>query len=393
MKKRLEKVILIHYAEIGLKKGNRKYFEHKLSQNILTALGSLAFESLRIDYGRFVLFMNENSAEEEIVRRLKSVMGIAYFCIAFYGDPEVDILKQQIYQQIKSRDFASFKIETRRADKSYPLTSIQVNQIVGEHLHLRLNKRVDLTNPALTVKIEIYNGQLFYYFDRIEGLRGLPVGSSSRVVSLLSGGIDSPVAAYLMMKRGCRVIFVHFHSFPLTNKASYHNAIKLARKLTTYQYSSKVYLVPLIKLQEAIILNAPIKLRVILYRRMMFRIAEKIANREKAKALITGESVGQVASQTIENIAAISECVSIPVFRPLIGQDKDEIIEKARWLDTFSISTEPFDDCCSYLVPENPETKADLSEVNKAEEQIGNWQELIKQAIQAAEIVKIAYPE
>lgn len=393
MKNQTHKVILIHYSEIGLKKGNRKYFEQTLGKNILTALGGLEIDSLRIDYGRFILFVKPNSPIAEIISRLKNLIGIAYFSLAYNGDTEISILKEQIFQQLKDKNFDTFKVDTRRADKSFPLTSIEVNQTVGERIHIGLNKPVNLTKPDFVVKIEIYNGQVFYYFDKIEGVRGLPVGSSGRVVSLLSAGIDSPVSSYLLMKRGCRVIFVHFHSFPFTNKASYHNSIKLAQKLTIYQYSTKIYLVPLIKLQETIILNAPIKLRVILYRRMMFRIAEKVARREKAKALVTGESVGQVASQTIENIAAISECISLPVFRPLIGLDKDEIIDRARKLDTFSISTEPFDDCCSYLIPENPETKADILEVKKAEDNIENLKELIFQAMREAEIVKIKFPE
>jgi thiamine biosynthesis protein ThiI len=223
-------------------------------------------------------------------------------------------------------------------------------------------------------------------------LRGLPSGSSGRVVSLLSSGIDSPVSSYQMQKRGCRVFFVHFHSFPLTNKASYHNAIKLATKLTSFQYTTKLYLIPLIKIQQAIILSAPAKLRLLLYRRMMFRLAEKIAWKEKARALVTGESVGQVASQTLENIVAINEAVTIPILRPLIGQDKDEIIELAKKINTFNISIEPYDDCCSYLVPENPETKAKIAEVRQAEEKIENWQQLINQALKEAEVVKINFP-
>ena len=245
----------------------------------------------------------------------------------------------------------------------------------------------------MTCNIEIYNNQVYYYFERIEGRRGLPSGSSGRVVSLLSSGIDSPVSSYQMIKRGCRVYFVHFHSFPLTNKASYHNAIKLAKKLTIHQYSTKIYLVPLIKVQEAIILNAPAKLRLILYRRMMLRIAERIAKREKAKALVTGESVGQVASQTLENMVAISEVVSMPILRPLVGSDKDEIIEHAKRINTFDISIEPYDDCCSYLVSENPETKANLKEVQNAEQKIEDWEDLIWGAIRESEIVKIKFPE
>jgi tRNA uracil 4-sulfurtransferase len=387
------KVVLIHYSEIALKKGNRKYFEQKLSLNILKAISDLPKGNLKIDYGRFILHLREHSPVEKIVERLKTVMGIAYFCLAYAGDTNVENLKDEIFIKIKDIDFNTFCIQTRRADKSFPLTSLQVNQIVGARIHTGLKKPVKIKNPDLKCNIEIYNKQVFYYFERIEGRRGLPSGSSGRVVSLLSSGIDSPVSSYQMIKRGCRVYFVHFHSFPLTNKASYHNAIKLAKKLTIHQYTTKIYLVPLIKVQEAIILGAPVKLRLILYRRMMLRIAEIIAKREKAKALITGESLGQVASQTLENMVAISEVVNMPILRPLVGLDKDEIIDLARKINTFDISIEPYDDCCSYLVPENPETKANMAEVQKAEKKIEGREDLIYQAIRESEIVKIKFPE
>jgi len=386
-------IILIHYSEIALKKGNRKYFEQKLSLNILKAISDLPKGNLKIDYGRFILYLREESPIEKIIERLKTVMGIAYFCIGYLGDTNIENLKEDVYEKVKKINFNTFCIQTRRSDKSFPLTSLQINQIVGAKIHTGLKKPVKMKNPDLTCNIEIYNKQLIYYFERIEGLRGLPSGSSGKVVSLLSSGIDSPVSSYRMIKRGCRIYFVHFHSFPLTNKASYHNAIKLAKKLTIHQYSTKIYLVPLIKVQEAIILNAPSKLRLILYRRMMLRIAERIAKREKAKALITGESLGQVASQTLENMVAISEVVKMPILRPLVGLDKDEIIEQARKISTFDISTEPYDDCCSYLVPENPETKANLDEVKKAENKIDGWEDLIWQAIRESEIKKIKFPE
>jgi thiamine biosynthesis protein ThiI len=386
------KFIIIHYSEIALKKGNRGYFEAKLRDNIQKALRDFSIRNVKMDFGRFILYLPQNSPIDQIVNRLKDVIGIAHFSLAYQGNEHIDILKDQIYEKLAKMPFSTFKISTKRADKQYPLTSVQVNQIVGERIHTGLKKPVDLTNPDLTCNIEIFNKQLFFYFERNEGLRGLPVGSSGRVVSLLSSGIDSPVASYQMMKRGCRVIFVHFHSFPFTDKSSYHNAIKLANQLTKFQYSSRLYLVPLVKVQEAIILQAPAKLRLLLYRRMMFRIAELIAKKERAKVLVTGESVGQVASQTLENIAAISAVVSLPILRPLIGMDKEWIIEQAKSIGTFTTSIEPYDDCCSYLVPKNPETKAKFAEVQAAENKIENWQELIKNAIRETEIKKMEFP-
>ena len=384
--------IIIHYGEIALKKGNRGFFEARLRESIQKALRGIPGGNVKMDFGRFILSLPSHSPIEEITGRLKNVIGIAHFSVAHFGDSNIEILREQIYEKLEKVRFDSFKIATRRADKQYPLTSVQVNQIVGERIFTGLNKSVDLHNPELTCNIEIFNKQVFYYFDRNEGIRGLPIGSSGRVVSLLSSGIDSPVASFRMMTRGCRIIFVHFHSFPFTDKSSYHNAIRLANQLTKYQYNSRLYLVPLVKVQEAIIMQAPAKLRLILYRRMMLRIAELIARKERAKALVTGESLGQVASQTLDNIAAISDVVTVPVLRPLIGVDKEWIIEQAKGIDTFAVSTEPYDDCCSYLVPKNPETHAKLEAVQDTESNIENWQELIREAVKEAEIKKMEFP-
>ncbi len=384
--------IIIHYSEIALKKGNRGFFESKLRDNIHNALKGYCDQKVKLDFGRFILPLQADAPLDHIINRLRNVIGIAHFSVAYHANSDIQILKEQVYDKLQNVTFSSFKIATRRVDKQYPLTSVQVNQIVGERIFTGLNKSVNLQNPELTCYIEIFNKKILFYIDRKEGIRGLPVGSSGKVVSLLSSGIDSPVASFRMMTRGCRIIFVHFHSFPFTDKSSYHNAIRLANQLTKYQYTSRIYLVPLVKIQEAIIMKAPIKLRLILYRRMMFRIAESIAKKEQAKALVTGESLGQVASQTLENIAAISEIVMLPIFRPLIGVDKEWIVAQAKQIETFTISTEPYDDCCSYLVPKNPETHAKLNEVHAAENNIENWQELVMDALKEAEIKKIEYP-
>lgn len=384
---------IIHYSEIGLKKGNRGFFESRLRENIQQALRGCTEPRIKMDFGRFILEIENEDAIEQVIERLSKVIGIAHFCVAYQGDPDVQVLREQIYDRLKAVDFRSFKVATRRVDKDYPHTSVEVNQLVGEKIFLGLNKTVDLHNPDLTCYIEIFNKRIYFYFDRHEGIRGLPVGSSGRVVSLISSGIDSPVASYLMMTRGCRVVFVHFHSFPFTNKASYHNAIRLARQLTRYQYNSRLYLVPLVKVQEAIIMHAPAKLRLILYRRMMLRIAETIAKKERCKALVTGESLGQVASQTLDNIGVISQACTLPILRPLIGLDKEWIIAQAKQLDTFSISIEPYDDCCSYLVPKSPETHARLEEVVAAENAIENWPSLVTEAVTSAELKKLEFPE
>jgi thiamine biosynthesis protein ThiI len=256
-----------------------------------------------------------------------------------------------------------------------------------------MRKPVDLENAELVVKIEIFNRRVYYSVYSFVGERGLPLGSTGKVVSMISSGIDSPVASFMMMKRGCHVTFVHFHSFPFTEKSSTYNAMDLVKKLTIYQYYSRLYLVPLADVQKAIIVAAPAKLRVVMYRRMMFRLAEKIARLEHCRGLVTGESLGQVASQTLDNIAAISETVSMPVLRPLIGMEKDEIVKTARRIDTFGLSTEPYDDCCSYLAPPKPETNAKLHEIYAVEGKMGDWPVLLETAMGAAEVVRFKFPE
>jgi thiamine biosynthesis protein ThiI len=384
--------MIIHYSEIALKKGNRGYYEKALKRNIEVALSDLDAGEVKNDFGRLILSLSAEAPVERIIERLKKVIGIAHFRLAYSGSTDMEILKEQIYQGLAGLSFSTFRVTTRRADKQFPYNSQQICQLVGQRIHQGLSKPVDLENPELTVSVEIFNNQVFYSFERIEGTRGLPVGSSGKVVGLLSSGIDSPVAAYRMMTRGCKVIFCHFHSFPFTEKSSYYNALSLAKRLTEYQYGSKIYLVPLAKLQEAIILKAPPRLRVILYRRMMFRLAEVIARKEKAKALITGESLGQVASQTLENISAISQVISLPILRPLIGMDKEEIVSQARTLGTYETSTEPYDDCCSYLVPQHPETKARLSDVLLAESQITDLEALLRESIDQTEVKVMKFP-
>jgi thiamine biosynthesis protein ThiI len=387
-----EKYIIIHYSEIGLKKGNRDFFEHILKRNIGKMLSDLAVGPVKIDYGRFLLTLKEDSPLPIIAERLKLIFGIAHFSIAYQGDPDVEVLKKQIVEKIEKVSFNSFAIETRRIDKEYPIKSLKVNQIVGEHVRTTLNKIVNLSQPDLRCNIQFYNKKAIFFFERLESLRGLPVGSSGKVVCLLSSGIDSPVAAYQMMSRGCKVIFVHFHSFPFTDKRSYYNAISLVQSLTRFQNRSQLYLVPLAKIQEAIIGVAPAKYRLLLYRRMMFRFAEGVAKKEKAKALVTGESLGQVASQTLENLAATSQIVKMPVLRPLIGTDKESIIRQAQNIGTFEISIEPYDDCCSFLVPPNVATRARISELEECEQKLGDFDDLLFKIFEESESKILQFP-
>jgi tRNA uracil 4-sulfurtransferase len=359
--------ILVRYHEVALKKGNRPYFLRMLKQNLASALKGLPVHGIKSLQGRLLVLMDGAFAQPELLQRLRSVFGVANFSLAERTTRDLEALTGKIIESLDGKTFNSFRIATKRADKSFPLTSPEINQQIGAAVQSKTGGRVDLEHADLTIAVEILPDAAFFAFDKVPGPGGLPVGVSGRVVSLVSGGIDSPVAAYRMMQRGCRVSFVHFHSAPYLDKTSQEKVRQLVTLLSRHQFHSRLYMVPFGEIQRQIVAAVPRPLRVVLYRRMMLRIAEEIARREKAKALITGESLGQVASQTLENIAVIEQAANLTILRPLIGMDKQEIIDQAQKIGTFDISTIPDQDCCQLFVPPHPETKAKLADVNHAE--------------------------
>jgi len=389
----VDRFFVIHYNELGLKKGNRDYFENALCANINAVLQDCRAERAKRISGRVLLPLNKETTEAdiaEIKKRLSRVFGIAYFGEAWASPQAVENLETNAWTLIEGRAFKSFRIDTRRGDKSFPHTSVEINQRVGAYVKERSGARVDLENADLTCWIEVVEKYAFIYVERLPGPGGLPVGTSGKVVVLLSGGIDSPVAAWKMIKRGCTPVFVHFHSFPYTNKESQEKAKQIAQLLSHYALRARIYLVPFAEVQRHIMIDTPLDTRVILYRRYMLRLAEQIARREKARVLVTGDSVGQVASQTIENIDVISRAVSMPILRPLIGDDKIEIVEVARRIATYDISIQPDQDCCSLFVPKHPETKANLTEIEKSEARL-DVAEAMKAAMDASEVL-LEYP-
>ena len=386
----MDRFIVVHYNELGLKKGNRDYFENRLCANIDATLADCGAERTRRIHGRLLVPLVPDANVHEIKRRLAGVFGIAHFAEAWATERSVDALEKKAWSLIEGRTFDSFRIDARRADKSFPHTSVEINQRVGAFVKERTASRVDLEDADLTCWIEVVEKQALIYVERLPGPGGLPVGTSGKVIVLLSGGIDSPVASWKMIKRGCTAVFVHFHSFPYTNKESQEKAKQIAALLSAYQQQSKIYLVPFADIQRHIMVESPIETRVILYRRYMMRLAAEIARLEKARVLVTGDSVGQVASQTIENIDVISRAVPMPILRPLIGDDKLEIIQIARRIGTFEISIQPDQDCCSLFVPKHPETKANLRQVENSEARL-NVDEAMKQAMAGAEIL-LEYP-
>lgn len=360
--------VIVHYQEIALKGRNRPWFVERLVANLRKSLADLDIVRVRALMGRIEVVPGPDAAWDEVRRRLGRIFGVANFSRARRTGRDLDELAAAVLADLAGHEPRSFRVTARRADKSYALTSPEIERRVGGMIRAARGWRVDLGNPELVVRIEILPREAFYALDRHPGPGGLPSGASGRVLCLLSGGIDSPVAAYRLMKRGCRVRFVHFHSYPILSHASQDKVREIVRLLTRYQLASRLYLVAFGEIQRQVVVSAPPSLRVVLYRRLMMRIAERLARGAGAGALVTGEAVGQVASQTLENLGVIDAAVaSLPVLRPLIGSDKNEISDEAQALGTYPISIIPDQDCCQLFTPRHPVTKGRRSAVEAAE--------------------------
>jgi thiamine biosynthesis protein ThiI len=383
--------VLIRYHEIALKRGNRQYFTELLKRNILASVNDLGAKEIRSLPARLLLTFKTDVNSALAAERIRAVFGVANFSLVERTSKDIDVLRSRILELIDGSHFASFRIETQRGDKTFPLTSPEINRQLGAAVKQKSGARVDLTHPDVTITVEILSRDAFFGFDKIQGAGGLPVGASGRVMSLISGGIDSPVAAYRMMQRGCRVIFVHFHSAPYQDNTSQAKVRQLLAVLTRHQFLSRLYLVPFGEIQRQIVAAVARPLRVVLYRRMMLRIAEAIARKEKARALVTGESLGQVASQTLDNMAVIQQATRLPILRPLVGMDKQEIIDQARRVGTFDISSIPDQDCCQLFVPKHPATKARFADVEGDESKF-DINELVGYGVENAIEEKFTFP-
>jgi thiamine biosynthesis protein ThiI len=388
--------VIIHYHELALKGRNREHFEQRLVRNIRWALKGLGVKRVENLRSRIRVILPNGVSDDILKDRLVRVFGIANFLMARMvpldlAHPDLGELNNAIGQDLQQRSFTTFRVTAKRADKRLPLTSMDVERAVGKHLCTITGKKVSLTNPDLTVYVELLSKDVYYSVDKVVGPGGMPVGVSGQVACLISGGIDSPVAAYRMMKRGCRALFVHFSGRPLVSRASEEKVHDLVQALTAHQYQSRLYVVPFGEIQREIVAQAPAPFRVVLYRRLMLRIAEELARREQCWGLVTGDSLGQVASQTPENLSVVEEAAELPILRPLIGMDKAEITDQAQRIGTFSISIEPDQDCCSLFTPPHPSTKTRIDDIRKIERMfdIGT---LVKQGLDRAELSDFTYP-
>jgi len=383
---------VVHYHEISLKRGNRPLFLRQLQHNLLRAVGDLGPVELSQLSGRIVLDLARHRAPADLLERLARVSGVANFALAIRTGVSREMLRAAVEQAIGGRAFGSFRITARRAFKTFPLTSVELNRELGAHvLAQRPGCRVSLEHPELNVRVEVLPDEAFVYCDPQPGAGGLPVGTGGTVVALLSGGIDSPVAAWRLMKRGCRVVFVHFHSAPYLPDLSRGKARELVARLTQWQYYSRLFIVPFGEIQREVVLAVPPPARVVVYRRLMVRIAEGVARQVGALALVTGESLGQVASQTLHNLTRIDEVASMPILRPLIGMDKLEITEQARALGTFEVSIEPDADCCTLFTPRHPATRIAAEEVAAVEARL-DLIGLVTQGVEAAQREEFEFP-
>jgi thiamine biosynthesis protein ThiI len=383
--------IIVHYQEIALKGKNRPWFLGRLVRNLREAVADLDVKAVRPLMGRIEIVLGPGATREQVGERITRTFGIANFSYAARTTLDLDTIAAAILEDLGDRTCQSFRVSVRRADKRYPLTSPQVEREVGGRIKEARGWRVDLGNADLVIHVELLTNEAFYFFGKERGPGGLPTGTAGRVACLLSGGIDSPVAAHRMMKRGCAVTFVHFHSYPILSRASIEKARELVTLLTQWQHRSRLYLVPFGDIQQQVVLAVPGPMRVVVYRRLMMRIAERIARERQAQALVTGDVVGQVASQTLENLAVIGAVATLPVFRPLIGMDKEEITAEAIRIGSYPISIIPDQDCCTLFTPRNPQTRARLASIEAAEAALP-IDALVEAAAQSASVEEFRFP-
>lgn len=385
----MENVIIVRYGEIMLKGQNKRFFENKLVKNIRHSLSDLGKFKIYKEHSRIYIDIEDYNVDE-ITDRVKKVFGVVFISVAKRFEVDLDVIKEVALKELQDRmaednNIKTFKVETRRADKSFPLESLEISRQVGGYLNSNVeNISVDVHKPDVRINVEVRD-KAFVFSNRINGFGGLPLGTNGKAMLLLSGGIDSPVAGWLVAKRGVDIEAIHYHSHPFTSERAQDKVKDLAKILSIYCGRFRLYSVNLLPIQKEINEKCPEEQMTILSRRFMMMIAEEVAKANKCNALITGESIGQVASQTMESLNVTNASVDMPVFRPLIAMDKVDIIEKAYEIETYETSILPFEDCCTVFLPKHPVTKPKLEKILQSQEKL-DVEKLINEAIENMEV-------
>lgn len=383
----MKKVILIKYGELTTKKDNRKFFIKTLRNNILDKLSDYNI-AVTDDYYRMFIEVNEDDIDS-ITSKLKCIFGIHEIAVC-YKDENVteEEIKKVSLMVMKEEDFCTFKVETKRSDKSFPVKSMDMNNIIGSLILKNIECKVDVHNPEIILNIEIRREGFYIYTKGIKCLGGYPVGTLGRGLLMLSGGIDSPVAGYMTIKRGVELYYLYFESRPHTSIEARNKVRDLARKLEKYNTNGKLMVVNFTKIQETIYKNLDTTYLITIMRRMMYRIAERVAKKNKCLAIVNGESIGQVASQTLASIIAVNDVTNYPILRPLCSFDKLDIIEISKKIDTYDISILPYEDCCTVFVPRHPVINPNLKHIYSEEAKI-DFDTLINEAVNTIEVVDL----
>ncbi len=379
-------IVMIHYAEIGIKGDNRGNFERLLIKNILLKAKALV-GAYRRDFGYIIIELNKNADLEKLKKILARIPGISSFSFASACKLDINEIGKCAVAMLKNKTFSSFKVGSKRYNKGFGTGSLELNKEIGGIILDSYDKKVNLHTPDILVKVEIGNSNAYVSVEEIKGVGGLPINPRQKVVVLLSGGFDSPVAAYMMMKRGCEVILVHCHNQNIASYSVKDKIEQLAQCLSDFQPKTRLFMVPFEKIQKEIIINANSRIRMLVYRRFMLRIASRIATINKARFLVVGDSMSQVASQTIENLEATYIGSEKPILTPLIGMDKQEIIDIAAHIGTYETSKQPYGDCCSYFLPKHPMLKGNIAMLMDTEKQFDS-EKLVSEAVKSAEVMQ-----
>ena len=382
----MNRVILIKYGELTTKKDNRNFFIKTLKKNIFDKLSSFDFE-IQDDYYRMFIFPKEEDIDQ-IVNKLQNIFGIHEIVVAIKSEDTSENNIKSLCLDVLKEEFKTFKVVTNRSDKSYPIKSMDMNNILGGHILKNIDCKVDVHNPDVLLNVEIRKEAVYIYTKGYKCLGGYPVGTLGRGLLMLSGGIDSPVAGYLTIKRGVELYYLYFESRPLTSLEARNKVIALARKLEKYNSGGKLLVVNFTKIQETIYKNLDPDYLITIMRRMMYRIAERVAKKKHCLAIVNGESVGQVASQTLSSILAVNDVTNYPILRPLCSFDKLDIIEISKNIDTYDISIEPYEDCCTVFVPRHPVINPSLKHIYNEESKY-DFEPLINEAVNSIEVVDL----